>query len=233
MDVKNSAPRHRIRSFVRREGRLTPGQQRAIDSLGPWYLLEADESVLEAHKRFNRTAPITLEIGFGDGRSLCSQAKEHPERDFIGIEVHRPGVGRLLQLIEQVNLTNVRIFNADAVEILEKKIIDGSLNTVQIFFPDPWHKKRHHKRRIIQPDFVALLARKLEPNGRLHLATDWEDYASHMVEVIDDSKFFINQLRWAPDKGNRPPTKFEQRGQLKGHNIYDIIYHKRDFSLNY
>ncbi|WP_455380255.1 tRNA (guanosine(46)-N7)-methyltransferase TrmB [Acidihalobacter prosperus] len=233
MDVKDSTTRHRIRSFVRREGRLTPGQQRAIDSLGPQYLLKTDKSLLDAPKLFNRQAPITLEIGFGDGQSLSCQAKEHPERDFVGIEVHRPGVGRLLQLIEQENLTNVRIFNADAVEVLETKIPDGSLNTVQIFFPDPWHKKRHHKRRIIQSDFVALLARKLEPNGRLHLATDWEDYALHMTEVIDSSGLFMNRQQWGTGNGNRPPTKFEQRGKLKGHGIYDIIYRKSDISLNY
>ncbi|AOU99086.1 tRNA (guanosine(46)-N7)-methyltransferase TrmB [Acidihalobacter yilgarnensis] len=219
----------RIRSFVRREGRLTRGQQRAIDTLGPRYLLDAEDPPLSLPDLFGRTAPVTLEIGFGDGESLADQATRHPERDYIGIEVHRPGIGHLLQLVERDGLTNVRLFCADAVEVLERRIPDAALATVQIFFPDPWHKKRHHKRRLVQPAFVARLARKLAVGGHLHLATDWAEYAEHMLEVMESTPDFVNAhgpVAWAPGPGDRPETKFERRGQRLGHDVWDLVYLK-------
>lgn len=229
--MNNTTTHRRIRSFVRREGRLTQGQQRAIDTLGPRYLLDAENhSPLSLTEVFGRKGPITLEIGFGNGDSLVTQALRHPERDFIGIEVHRPGVGHLLQQIEHHNLAHVRVFNADAVEVLEKCIPDESLDTVQIFFPDPWHKKRHHKRRLIQPDFISRLAQKISQGGRVHLATDWAEYAEHMCEVMESSPDFVNVYApdaWAPRPEERPKTKFEQRGQRLGHGVWDLLYSKR------
>lgn len=229
--VNDLTTNRRIRSFVRREGRLTPGQQRAIDTLGPRYLLDAAlHAPLSFPELFGRQAPVTLEIGFGDGESLITQALGHPERDFIGIEVHRPGVGHLLQQIEHHHLTNLRVFNADAVEVLEQCIPDEALDTVQIFFPDPWHKKRHHKRRLIQPDFIARLAPKIAKEGRLHLATDWTEYAEHMREVMESSPDFINAYSpsaWAPRPEGRPETKFERRGQRLGHGVRDLLFYRR------
>lgn len=227
---ETTTPSRRIRSFVRREGRLTRGQQRALDTLGPQYLLDAEGPPLDLPALFGRTAPVTLEIGFGDGESLADQAARHPERDYIGIEVHRPGVGHLLQLVERDGLTNVRLFCADAVEVLERRIPDAALDTVQIFFPDPWHKKRHHKRRLVQPEFVARMARKLAPGGRLHLATDWAEYAEHMLEVMEGAPDFANAHgadAWAPDPGDRPQTKFERRGERLGHGVWDLLFIRR------
>ncbi|MEJ2629905.1 MAG: tRNA (guanosine(46)-N7)-methyltransferase TrmB [Acidihalobacter sp.] len=219
----------RIRSFVRREGRLTSGQERALVELGPRLLLDLQGGFLDLTDIFGRTAPVTLEIGFGNGESLATQAQTHPERDYIGIEVHRPGVGHLLQVAERLALTNLRAFNADAVEVLERCIADGSLAVIQIFFPDPWHKKRHHKRRLIQPEFVTLLVRKLAPGGRIHLATDWEDYAEHMREVMEAAPELTNLHgpgTFAPSPTDRPPTKFEQRGKRLGHGVWELIYRR-------
>jgi tRNA (guanine-N7-)-methyltransferase len=219
----------RIRSFVRREGRLTSGQERALAELGPRLLLDPQGGFLDLTEIFGRTAPVTLEIGFGNGESLATQAQTHPERDYIGIEVHRPGVGHLLQVAERLDLANLRAFNADAVEVLERCIADGSLAVIQVFFPDPWHKKRHHKRRLIQAEFVALLVRKLAPGGRIHLATDWEDYAEHMREVMEAAPELTNLHgpgAFAPSPTDRPPTKFEQRGRRLGHGVWDLIYRR-------
>lgn len=227
---ETTTPSRRIRSFVRREGRLTRGQQRALDTLGPQYLLDAEGPPLNLTALFGRTAPVTLEIGFGNGESLADQAARHSERDYVGIEVHRPGVGHLLQLVERDGLTNMRLFCADAVEVLERRIPDAALDTVQIFFPDPWHKKRHHKRRLVQPEFVARLARKLAPGGRLHLATDWAEYAEHMLEVMEGAPDFANAYgpgTWAPDPGDRPQTKFERRGERLGHGVWDLVFTRR------
>lgn len=219
----------RIRSFVRREGRLTSGQERALTELGPRLLLDPQGGVLDLTEVFGRTAPVTLEIGFGNGESLATQAQAHPERDYIGIEVHRPGVGHLLQVVERLGLNNVRAFEFDAVEVLEQCIADESLAVIQIFFPDPWHKKRHHKRRLIRSELVALLARKLAPGGRIHLATDWEDYAGHMCEVMEAAPELVNlhgPHAFAPQPTDRPPTKFEQRGKRLGHGVWDLIYRR-------
>ena len=227
--MNESQAQRRIHSFVRREGRLTSGQERALATLGPQLLLDPQAGVLDLTEVFGRTSPVTLEIGFGNGESLATQAQAHPERDYIGIEVHRPGVGHLLQLVEQLSLDNLRVFNADAVEVLERCIADGSLAGIQIFFPDPWHKKRHHKRRLIQPDFVALLTRKLAPGGRVHLATDWEEYAEHMCDVMETAPYLTNlhgPRAFAPQPTDRPPTKFEQRGKRLGHGVWDLIYRR-------
>ena len=221
-------PLRRIRSFVRREGRITPGQQRALQECWPRYGLEADAR-LDLAQVFGRDAPRTLEIGFGNGASLATMAAQQPQHDFIGIEVHRPGVGHLLQLIEEQGLGNVRVMREDAVQILQHCIADDSLDRVLLFFPDPWHKKRHHKRRIVQPDFIELLASKIRHGGRLHMATDWEDYAQHMVEVMSGSTAFRNCAAsgaFVPRPEYRPVTKFEQRGQRLGHGVWDLLYER-------
>ena len=227
--MNESQAHRRIRSFVRREGRLTSGQERAIATLGPQLLLDPQGGFLDLTEVFGRTSPVTLEIGFGNGESLATQAQAHPERNYIGIEVHRPDVGHLLQIVERLNLDNLRVFNADAVEVLEHCIADDSLAGIQIFFPDPWHKKRHHKRRLIQPEFVALLTRKLAPGGRVHLATDWGEYAEHMCEVMEAAPDLTNlhgPREFAPQPTDRPPTKFEQRGKRLGHGVWDLIYRR-------
>ena len=221
-------PLRPIRSFVRREGRLTAGQQRALQELWPRYGLEAD-ALLDLTQVFGRDAPRTLEIGFGNGASLATMAAQQPQHDFIGIEVHRPGVGHLLQLIEEYGLTNVRAMREDAVQILKHCIADDSLDRVLLLFPDPWHKKRHHKRRIVQPEFVALLATKLRRGGHLHMATDWEDYAEHMVSVMSGSTAFRNCAKsgaFVARPDYRPVTKFEQRGQRLGHGVWDLLYER-------
>lgn len=218
-------PHRPIRSYVRREGRLTAGQQRALETLWPRFGIEYSDKMLDLAAIFGRSAPITLEIGFGNGETLAQMADAAPERDFLGIEVHRPGVGHLLQRIEALGLSNLRVMCHDAVEVLRHQIPPGSLDTVQIFFPDPWHKKRHHKRRIIQPDFVALLATRIAPGGTLHLATDWEDYAGHMLEVMRGSAAFRNTAAdFAPRPAHRPLTRFEQRGQRLGHGVWDVVF---------
>jgi tRNA (guanine-N7-)-methyltransferase len=225
MAEANPKPHRPIRSFVRREGRLTAGQQRALDTLWPRFGIEFSEKKLDLASIFGRLAPITLEIGFGNGDSLAAMAQAAPERDFLGIEVHRPGVGHLLQRIEALGLTNLRVMCHDAVEVLKHQIPPASLDTVQIFFPDPWHKKRHHKRRIIQPEFVDLLATRIRSGGTLHLATDWEDYAQHMLEVMRRSAAFSNTAEgFVARPAHRPPTKFEQRGQRLGHGVWDVVF---------
>ncbi len=217
-----------IRSFVRREGRITRSQQRALDELWPNYGLDADQS-LELDRIFGRRATHTLEIGFGNGASLAAMAEQEPETDFIGIEVHRPGVGHLLLELERRELNNVRIICADAVQVLNNCLPDESLDRVLLFFPDPWPKKRHHKRRIVQPGFIGLLARKLKPGGILHMATDWEDYAGHMLAVMEDSGAFRNcagQGNYSQRPAYRPVTRFEQRGQRLGHGVWDLLFER-------
>ena len=218
----------RVRSFVRREGRLTPGQQRALDDLWPRYGLSAQEK-LDPLAVFGRVAPLTLEIGFGNGASLAEMATREPDTDFIGIEVHRPGVGRLLKTLEERGLDNVRIFREDAIDVLKRCIADHSLDGVLLFFPDPWPKTRHHKRRIVQPAFVSLLARKLRGGGILHMATDWEPYAEHMLEVMEASTAFRNVAgsgRYSARPGSRPVTRFERRGHGLGHKVRDLLYRR-------
>jgi tRNA (guanine-N7-)-methyltransferase len=218
----------RIRSFVRREGRMTSAQQRALSV--HWERLGLDPEpgrVLDFASVFGRQAPLTLEVGFGNGESLAEQAATQPERDFLGIEVHRPGVGHLLQVATQQGIENLRVITADAVTILKENIPAAGLDRVQIFFPDPWPKKRHHKRRLIQPAFLHLLARAVRLGGSLHLATDWEEYAEHM-QAVAASLFPV----WTPDGPQplevrpdyRPATRFERRGNRLGHETRDLLY---------
>lgn len=217
-----------VRSFVLRQGRLTKGQELALETVWPEYGIERGESQLDLSSLFVNDAPITLEIGFGDGVSLATMAKAEPHRNFIGIEVHRPGVGRLLHLIQEHNLSNVRVMDDDAVEIIKKRIPENSLDRVQLFFPDPWHKKRHNKRRIVQPEFVALIASRLKQNGVFHMATDWEPYAEHMAEVMEASEQFssLADKPFSPKPESRPETKFERRGLKLGHGVWDLLYRR-------
>jgi len=218
----------RIRSFVRRQGRLTPGQRRALESLWSKYGLSVEHELKPA-ELFGRSAPVILEIGFGNGASLAEMAANEPGSDFIGIEVHRPGVGHLLRKLEERGLGNVRVLCHDAVEILEQKIADGCLHRVLLFFPDPWPKKKHHKRRLVQPEFVALVARKLKTGGHFHMATDWPPYAEHMLEVMESSQDFINcrgKGQYSDRPAYRPVTKFEKRGQRLGHAVWDLVYRR-------
>ena len=215
-----------IRSFVLRQGRLTKGQEYALEFLWPIYGVDQADSIIDFQNLFNRDAPITLEIGFGNGDSLADMARAAPERDFIGIEVHRPGVGRLLHLIKEYELTNLRVINDDAVEILKQRIPKHSLDRVQLFFPDPWHKKKHNKRRIVQDDFVKLIHSLLQTNGVFHLATDWEAYAEHMAEVMESNPQFqsLAPSPFSERPDDRPLTKFENRGLKLGHGVWDLLY---------
>lgn len=220
----------RIRSFVRREGRLTPGQARALDTWLPVYGLPEDDQLLEFDTVFERAAPVVLEIGFGNGASLLDMAERHPEWNIVGIEVHRPGVGHLLKHAGERNISNIRVSSRDAIEVLENQVPDASLQRVQLYFPDPWPKKRHHKRRIVQPAFGALVARKLVAGGEFHLATDWENYAEHMRDVLDQEPALINvagKQGYVPRPDERPLTRFEQRGHRLGHGVWDLIYRRR------
>lgn len=219
-----------IRSFVKREGRLTSGQQRALENLWPVYGIDYTNQPINLVQLFNRTAPVVLEIGFGNGDSLYQMASENPDRNYIGIEVHRPGAGHLLHLIETQHINNIRISNHDAVEVIEHQIPDASLDLVQLFFPDPWHKKKHHKRRIVQEKFVNLLAQKIKTGGIFHLATDWENYAEHMLEVMNSNAHFTNlsaDNTFVPRPDDRPITKFEQRGQRLGHGVWDLFFQRK------
>ncbi|MDZ7804855.1 tRNA (guanosine(46)-N7)-methyltransferase TrmB [Thiohalophilus sp.] len=220
----------RIRSFVRREGRLTKGQQRALDELFPRYGVPFTPQLLDLDELFGRRAPRILEIGFGNGGALAQLAQGHPENDYFGIEVHRPGVGNLLLHIEQHHLSNVRVSQHDAVEVLEQQIPDNSLDAVYLFFPDPWHKKKHHKRRIVQPAFVEMVHARLKDGGIFHMATDWEDYAEHAHAAMEQAEGFENTAgagNFSPRPDYRPLTKFEQRGQRLGHGVWDLIYRKK------
>lgn len=227
-----------IRSFVLREGRITPAQTQALDALWPRYGIGSGDSrpgkdavaAIDAASLFQREAPLAIEIGFGSGDHLAECAAARTDTNFIGIEVHRPGVGRLLQRAEQLGLNNLRVACADAVELLRIAVPAGTVDEVMIFFPDPWPKKRHHKRRLIQTDFARLLAQVLRSGGRLRLATDWAEYAAHMREVLDALTEFEN-LGGAegfidrPD--DRPLTRFEARGLRLGHAVFDLEYQRR------
>jgi tRNA (guanine-N7-)-methyltransferase len=217
-----------IRSFVMRTGRMTAGQTRALEELWPRYGVEFSPESLSLDALFGRTAPRTLEIGFGNGEHLASLATAHPERDYFGIEVHRPGVGHLLLLAATNNLTNVRASSHDAVEVLREQIGEGSLDEVLVLFPDPWHKKRHHKRRLIQPPFIELIASRLRQGGVLRLATDWEEYALQMLEVLSAAKTLFANLSptgdWMPRPDERAPTRFEKRGARLGHGVWDLAF---------
>lgn len=220
---------HRIRSFVKREGRLTKGQAAAVERQWPMLGLQHQPTQIDFTQSFGRSAPLVLEIGFGMGHTLVEMAKQDPESDYIGIEVHGPGIGACLMEAEAQGVTNLRVIQHDAVEVLEDCIADGSLSKVQIFFPDPWHKKRHHKRRLIRPEFVQLLNQKLMVGGVLHLATDWENYAEHMLEVMGSATGWENLSvsgDYIPRPDSRPLTKFEKRGHRLGHGVWDMQFKK-------
>jgi tRNA (guanine-N7-)-methyltransferase len=219
--------RQRIRSYVLRTGRMTPGQRRAYEEGWQRWGLEYASEELLLDDSFGRPGRRVLEVGFGMGQSLAEMARANPDSNFIGIEVHRPGVGRLLHSIAEHDIGNIRVYCQDAVEILRDCIPDASLDTVQIFFPDPWHKKRHNKRRLIQPEFVALLIGKLKAGGILHLATDWENYAQQMMVVLESAEGLRNTCgegEYAPRPEHRPLTKFELRGERLGHGVWDLVF---------
>lgn len=218
-----------IRSFVRREGRLTAAQERAIAKLYPLYGAPVDGGLLSLDTLFGRSAPCTLEIGFGNGDSLCQMAANHPERNYLGVEVHRPGLGRLLLKVSAMGLANVRVVHGDATAIMRDRLADGSIDGLQLFFPDPWPKKRHHKRRLVQPGWVAVTADKLKVGGTLHMATDWEDYARHMLAVVEASEAFENIAgpgQFSPRPQHRPVTKFELRGLRLDHQVRDLLFRR-------
>jgi len=223
-----SPTRRAIRSFVLRAGRMGTGQQRALDELGPRFVLPFSPAPLDAAAVFSRHAPLVLEIGFGMGAATAQIASERPDTDFLGVEVHTPGVGALLKRIAEMGLTNLRIVQHDAVQVLEQMIAPGSLAGVHVFFPDPWHKKKHNKRRLIQPGLVALLASRLAPGGVLHCATDWQPYAEQMLEVLSAEPLLENTADgYAPRPGYRPLTKFEARGLKLGHGVWDLVFRRR------
>lgn len=214
-----------IRSFVLRQGRMSNGQTRALETLLPRFGIPYAEAPLDLELAFGRAAPKILEIGFGMGEPTAKIALAQPQNDYLGIEVHAPGVGSLLKQIDEAGLGNVRVIQHDAVEVLKHMIAPAALDGVHIFFPDPWHKKRHHKRRLIQPELVALLCDKLKPCGYLHAATDWQEYAEHILAVLSAEPRLTNSATdYAPRPDYRPLTKFEQRGIKLGHGVWDIIF---------
>jgi tRNA (guanine-N7-)-methyltransferase len=219
-----------VRSYVLRAGRVTEGQKRALQELWPTWGIEPGSGLLDFRDLFGNDGPVILEIGFGNGEATWRMAQASPEENFLGVEVHKPGVGRLLLKIEEHGLDNVRIACEDAVALLRDRVPDASLAGVRIYFPDPWPKKRHHKRRIVQAPFVGLLARKLAPGGILHLATDWAPYAEHMLEVMQGSADFENLSPGGTYCGKpdwRPPTKYERRGERLGHEVADLVFRRR------
>lgn len=214
-----------IRSFVKREGKLTKGQQNALDDCWSALGVDLDEQQLDFAELFDNGGDVVLEIGFGNGLSLADMAENAPDTNFFGIEVHRPGVGSLLVQVKQRELKNIRVSQDDAVQVLEQQVPLHSLDRVQIFFPDPWHKKRHHKRRLIQPEFVETLISRLKPNGVIHVATDWENYAEHILEVLAaNSKLENTASDYAPKPEYRPETKYERRGLGLGHGVWDLVF---------
>ncbi len=226
--MDNPAFNRPIRSFVLRQGYMSKGQQRAYDSLLPQLGLRYQPEVQDLDAAFGRRAPKVVEIGFGMGGATAEIAQARPDTDYLGIEVHGPGVGSLLKLVEERQLSNVRVIQHDAVEVFTHMLAPASLDGVHVFFPDPWHKKRHNKRRLIQPPFVALLASRIQPGGYLHLATDWEDYAIQMLEVLSQEATLENTAEgYAPRPDYRPLTKFEQRGLRLGHGVWDLVFRKR------
>ena len=229
---KPEYPRRGIRSFVLRAGRMGSGQVKAMETLGPLYVLPYKAALLDFDQAFGRHAPTILEIGFGMGDATAQIAAARPQDDFIGIEVHTPGVGALLQRIQERGLTNLRLLQHDAVEVLRDMIAPGSLAGIHVYFPDPWHKKKHNKRRLIQAPFVHDLASRLAPGGYLHCATDWQPYAEQMLEVLGGEPTLENSAKstadgYAPRPDWRPLTKFENRGIKLGHGVWDLVFTKR------
>lgn len=227
------APLHRrgIKSYVTRAGRMTQAQTRGLTDIWPRLGLSIADGCQDLDALFGRRAPRVVEIGFGMGTSLIEQAEHHPQTDFIGIEVHAPGVGKLLDEADKRGLRNIRVYREDALAVLEQCLPADSVDTLQLFFPDPWPKTKHHKRRIVQPAFVALVRSRLAINGQFHLATDWEPYAEWMAEVLDAAPGFTNTASgdsapYVPRPAFRPLTKFEQRGEKLGHGVWDLIYRR-------
>ncbi len=221
----------KVRSFVKREGRLTNGQAKALEQFWDVMGLSHSEGLIDPNKLFENNNPVVLEIGFGMGKSLVEMAKNAPDLNFIGIEVHRPGVGACISLAQEEGVKNLKVYEHDAIEILADCIPDGSLTTVQLFFPDPWHKKKHHKRRIVQPEFVETIRQKLKIGGVFHMATDWENYAECMLEDMNNSEGYTNLSEtkdYVPRPESRPLTKFENRGQRLGHGVWDIQFKRVD-----
>ena len=230
---------HRIKSFVLRTGRLTAGQAKAIETLGPQFLLPYTGQAIDWPQSFsslennsiNTVRPKVLEIGFGMGETTAKIAMARPEDDFLAIEVHEPGVGALLKLIGEQNISNLRLMRHDAVEVVENMIPEGFLDGVHVYFPDPWHKKRHNKRRLIQPEFVALLSSRIKSGGYWHLATDWQEYAEQMMEVLSAEPTLSNTGTlpggYAERPSYRPVTKFENRGIKLGHGVWDLVFRKK------
>jgi tRNA (guanine-N7-)-methyltransferase len=227
-DTPPDPQRRAIRSYVVRAGRMGTGQQRALAELAPRWVLPFTPAPTDFAAAFGRRAPRVVEIGFGMGDATAQIAQGRPDTDFLGIEVHPPGVGALLQRIEERGLANLRIVQHDAVEVLAQMVAPGTLAGVHVFFPDPWHKKRHNKRRLIQPPFVGLLASRLAPGGYLHCATDWQPYAEQMLEVLSAEPALRNRFDgYAPRPDYRPLTKFENRGLQLGHGVWDLVFERR------
>jgi tRNA (guanine-N7-)-methyltransferase len=227
-DAGRKVNRRAIRSFVLRQGRMSPAQQRALDTLLPKLGVPYRSAPVDFTQHFGRDVPRVLEIGFGMGATTAAIAHAQPDTDFIGIEVHAPGVGALLRRLDADGTTNVRVIQHDAVEVVRDMIAPGSLAGIHVFFPDPWPKKRHHKRRLLQPPFVAMLAERLQPGGYLRVATDWEDYAQAILEVLSAEPKLVNSVADFADRpAYRPLTKFEQRGLRLGHGVRDLIFRRR------
>ncbi|MDX1452522.1 MAG: tRNA (guanosine(46)-N7)-methyltransferase TrmB [Oleiphilaceae bacterium] len=228
-DKTHEKVRRGIKSFVVRSGRMTLSQQRGWDQYWAEFGLEPGVSPQALQASFGNDHPLVLEIGFGMGQSLFEMARDFPEFNYLGVEVHRPGVGALLSAIGEAGLNNVRLFCCDANEVLNQSVADASLARLQLFFPDPWHKKRHHKRRLVQPEFVERVRSKLAVGGHFHMATDWEPYAEHMREVMEANPSYENiagQGQYSEKPEYRPTTKFEKRGQRLGHGVWDLIYRR-------
>ena len=220
-----------IKSFVIRAGRMTEAQQRGYNELWSIYGLELSDGLIDPQVAFGSSAPVVAEVGFGMGDSLAEMARDAPETNFIGIEVHRPGVGRLLHLAEVYELKNLRVYCDDAIEVLKQCIPVQSLQRLQLFFPDPWHKRRHNKRRIVRPEFMALVREKLADDGVFHAATDWQDYAEFIVKLMAGVPGYKNQAgdeQYSAKPEYRPETKFERRGERLGHGVWDLLYERTD-----
>ena len=227
---------YRIKSFVIRAGRMTESQQKGWSSVFPEHGFTLSERRFDWDRSFAVAGRRVLEIGFGMGDSLVAMADQNPQDRYLGIEVHRPGVGKLLSEVDKRGIKNLKVFAEDAVQVLEEAIPQESIDLLQIFFPDPWHKKRHHKRRLIQPDFVELLVSRLSPAGYLHLATDWQPYAEHMMDVLSANALLLNtagQNEYIPRPESRPETKFERRGHRLGHGVWDLLFEKRARDLSH
>ena len=227
-NAADSGQRRGIKSFVLRQGHMTAAQQRAIDDNWAQFGLDFQAAAIDLNAAFGRDNPKVLEIGFGMGTATAEIARRLPEKDFLAIDVHGPGVGNLLKLIAENQITNIRVMRHDAVEVVESMLGESSLNGIHIFFPDPWHKKRHNKRRLIQAPFVAKLLPKLKSGGYIHLATDWQEYAEQMLEVLSSFAELQNTAAdYAPTPSYRPETKFEARGKRLGHGVWDLVFEKR------